>query len=93
MQCTAQLPVTPPDVDRAGLERLLRYCARPPFARERLEAIDAHRLMYHLPKAQPDGRTALMLTPLALVDRLAALIPAPHTHRHRYHGVLAPKAT
>jgi hypothetical protein len=23
--------------DRAGLERLLRYCARPPFALERLE--------------------------------------------------------
>lgn len=27
--------------DRAGLERLLLYCARPPFALERLEAIDA----------------------------------------------------
>ena len=25
--------------DRAGLERLLRYCARPPFALERLEQI------------------------------------------------------
>jgi len=79
--------------DRAGLERLLRYCARPPFALERLEAIDAHRLMYHLPKAQPNGRTELMLTPLELIDRLAALIPPPHTHRHRYHGVLAPNAT
>ena len=30
--------------DRPGLERLLRYCARPPFALERLEAIDAPRL-------------------------------------------------
>ncbi len=27
--------------DRAGLERLLRYRARAPFALERLEAIDA----------------------------------------------------
>ncbi len=79
--------------DRAGLERLLRYCARPPFALERLEAIDAHRLIYHLPKPQPDGRTDLMLTPLELIQRLAALIPPPHTHRHRYHGVLAPNAT
>ncbi len=34
-----------------------------------------------------------MLTPLELIDRLAALIPPPHTHRHRYHGVLAPNAT
>jgi hypothetical protein len=49
--------------------------------------------MYHLPKAQPDGRTELMLTPLELIDRLAALIPPPPTHRHRYHGVLAPNAT
>ncbi len=78
---------------RAGLERLLRYCARPPFALERLEAIDGQRLMYHLPKAQPNGCTELILTPLELIDRLAALIPPPHTHRHRYHGVLAPNAT
>jgi hypothetical protein len=34
--------------------RLLRYCARPPFALERLEAIDAQRLMYHLPKPRPE---------------------------------------
>jgi hypothetical protein len=53
----------------------------------------AQRLIYHLSKPQPDGRTDLMLTPLELIDRLAALIPPPHTHRHRYHGVLAPNAT
>jgi hypothetical protein len=71
--------------DRAGLERLLRYCARPPFALERLEAVDAHRLMYHLPKPQPDGCTEWILSPLELIDRVAAPIPPPHTHRHRYH--------
>ncbi|MCP4869092.1 MAG: hypothetical protein GY898_10290, partial [Proteobacteria bacterium] len=43
--------------DRAGLERLLRYCARPPFALERLEAIDAQRLIYRLTKPRPDGST------------------------------------
>jgi hypothetical protein len=32
----------------------------------------------------------LRLTPLALIERLAALIPPPRIHRHRYHGVLAP---
>jgi hypothetical protein len=36
--------------DRRGLERLLRYCARPPFPSGRLEELDAHRLIYHLPK-------------------------------------------
>jgi hypothetical protein len=50
-------------------------------------------MYHHLSKPQPDGRTELILTPLELIDRLAALIPPPHTHRHRYHGVLAPNAT
>jgi hypothetical protein len=27
--------------DRAGIERLSRYCARPPFALERLHALDS----------------------------------------------------
>ena len=36
--------------------------------------------------------TELRLTPLELVDRLAALIPPPRLHRHRYHGVLAPNS-
>jgi len=79
--------------DRAGLERLLRYCARPPFALERLESIDEQRLLYRLPKPRPDGPTALTLTPLEFIQRLAALIPPPRSHRHRYHGVLAPNAT
>ncbi len=52
----------------------------------------ADRLVYHLPKPGPDGRTDLTLTPLELIDRLAALIPPPRLHRHRYHGVLAPNA-
>ena len=32
--------------DRAGLERLLRYCARPPFALERIEQINEERIVY-----------------------------------------------
>jgi hypothetical protein len=67
--------------DRAGLERLLRYCARPPFALERLELLDADHVVYRLPKPQRDGTTALTLTPLELIDHLAALIPPPRRHR------------
>ncbi len=80
--------------DRAGLERLLRYCARAPFALERLAWAEENPeiLVYQLPKPLPDGRTALYLTPLELLERLAALIPPPRIHRHRYHGVLAPNA-
>jgi hypothetical protein len=58
--------------DRAGLERLLRYGARPPFALERLELLDAERVVYRLPKPQRGGSTALILTPLELIDHLAA---------------------
>jgi hypothetical protein len=78
--------------DRRGLERLLRYCARPAFAAERLEELNAHRLIYHLPKPGPDGRTQLILSPLELIERIAALVPPPRQHRHRYYGVLAPNA-
>jgi hypothetical protein len=76
--------------DRHGLERLLRYCARPPFAAERLHELDRHRLIYHLPKPGPDERTQLILSPLELIERIAALVPPPRQHRHRYYGVLAP---
>ena len=78
--------------DRTGLERLLRYCARPPFALERLERLDDERVVYRLPKPQRDGTTALTLTPMELIDHLAALIPPPRRRRHRYHGVLAPNS-
>ena len=33
-----------------------------------------------------------MLTPLELIDQVAALVPPPRVHRHRYCGVLAPNA-
>ena len=74
------------------LERLLRYCARPPFALDRLQQGHADQLVYRLSKPRLDGCTALRLTPLELIDRLAALILPPRRHRHRYHAVLAPNA-
>ena len=78
--------------DRSGLERLLRYCARPVFALERLRQIDPEHLVYERLKPGPGGSVSLLLTPLELIDRLAALIPPPRRHRHRYYGVLAPNA-
>ncbi len=78
--------------DRPGLERLLRYCARPVFALERLRQIDPEHLAYESIKPGPGGSVSLLLTPLELIERLAALIPPPRRHRHRYYGVLAPNA-
>jgi len=39
--------------------------------------VNEDRIVYRLPKPQRDGRTALSLTPLKLIDHLAALIPPP----------------
>jgi hypothetical protein len=70
--------------DRAGLERLLRYCAPPTFALERIKQLAARdgeqQVVYRLPKPQLDGRTELSLTPLEFIDHLAALIPPPRVH-------------
>ncbi|MFT6591836.1 MAG: hypothetical protein ACJA2P_002696 [Rhodoferax sp.] len=33
-----------------------------------------------------------MLTPMDLIDRIAALVPPPRTHRHRSFGVLVPNS-
>jgi hypothetical protein len=71
---------------------------RPTFALERLELIDAECAVYRLhacsDSGQRDGTPVLTLTPLELIDHLAALIPPPrrHRHRHRYHSALAPNS-
>ncbi len=78
--------------DRNALERLARYCARPPFSSGRLGRLDEQNLVYNLPRPTPDGRSALVMDPLQLLTRLAALIPPPRTHLVRYFGVLAPNA-
>ena len=84
--------VTIPDWDRHGLERLVRYCARPPLSQERLGKLNDETLIYSLRKPTVDGRTELILTPLELLDRLSKLITPPRVHKHRYCGVLAPNA-
>ena len=47
------------------------------------------------PGSKPDNKRGaesdeITLAPLELIDRMAALVPPPRTHRHRYFGVLAP---
>ncbi|MDX2503591.1 MAG: transposase [Gammaproteobacteria bacterium] len=78
--------------DREGLERLIRYCARPPFALERIKKQIDGSIIYQLNKPLVNGQTQLRLTSLELIDKLAALVPPPRNHRHRYYGVLAPNS-
>ena len=55
----------------------------PPFALERLRQRGAE-LVYHCPKPQSGGKQAdLVLSPLALIERIAALVPPPRTQAPR----------
>ena len=79
--------------DRGGLERLLRYGARPAFAHDRVEQLPNGNVSYRLPKPFYTGQTHVVLPPVEFLRRLAALIPPPRFHNIRYHGLFAPNAT
>ena len=76
--------------DRPRLERLLRYCARPPIAMERLERLAEGRLLYRFKRPWRDGTTHVVYEPLELLAKIVRLVPAPRAHLVRYSGVLAP---
>ena len=77
--------------DLRGLERLCRYMARPTLAGGRLRTLDADYLSFALKTPWSDGTRHLLLSPMELLERLAALVPPPRLHLLRYHGVLAPR--
>ena len=85
--------VSVPARDRDRLERLVRYCARPPLAIERLEPLPDGRLLYRFKRPWRNGTTHIVLSPLELIEKLAALVPRPKTHLVRYHGILADRKT
>jgi hypothetical protein len=64
--------------DREGLERLCRYCARPPIALERISLLPDGRVAYLLRKPRQSGATHLVLEPIAFMARVASII-APET--------------
>lgn len=77
--------------DHDGLERLIRYCARPCFASENLR-LNGSWIIYRLSKPTHKGQRFVQLDPLEFLDRIAAFIPLPHRHRRHYHGVFAPNS-
>lgn len=77
---------------RLALEKLLRYCARPPIAQDRLTELPDGRITLALKTSWSDGTTHVIYEPLDLIAKLAALIPRPHKNLILYHGVLAANA-
>jgi hypothetical protein len=78
--------------DRAGLERLVRYGARPAFAQKRLSLTPSGKVSYRLRKPCYTGQTEVVLEPVAFLRRLAALVPPRGQHQVRYYGALAPRS-
>ncbi|WP_437981641.1 transposase [Sorangium sp. So ce117] len=78
-----------PNKTDEGRERLVRYCARPCFAVERLSILRDARVAYQVKYPRRKG-THWMMTPIVFLARLAALVPPPRHPLVRYHGVLAP---
>ena len=78
--------------DRAALERLCKYVTRPPLAAGRLTKISDDLLSFRLKTPWSDGTTAILLSPIELLEKLSALVPAPRRNLVRYYGVLAPHA-
>jgi hypothetical protein len=75
---------------REKLERLCRYVSRPPIAVGRLVLSSSGQVRFELKSAYRDGTTHIVLDPLDLMARLAALVPPPRMHLTRFHGVFAP---
>ena len=78
--------------DDARRERLVRYCARPPFALERIEMLKDARVAYRL-KTPRRGSTHRVMTPVEFLARLAILVPPPYFPLVRYHGVFAARSS
>jgi hypothetical protein len=69
--------VVVPAGDRDALERLVRYLLRPALSLKRLSRRDDDAVVYRLQRPDRRGRTALVMTPLEFLARLAAILPAP----------------
>jgi hypothetical protein len=78
------------ECNRERLERLCRYAVRPPIVHERMSLTTSGRVLYEFKRPWRDGSTHVVLDPLTLLERLAALIPAPRKKLLTHHGVFAP---
>ncbi|WP_228565289.1 transposase [Myxococcus sp. AB036A] len=59
---------------------------------ERLSRAEDARIAWHRKRSLPDGTTHLLFTGLALLRRVASLVPPSRANLTRFHGVSAPGA-
>jgi hypothetical protein len=70
--------------DRKRLEQLCRYITRPALSDERVQVNAAGQVELKLKTPWRDGTTHLVMSPLELMQRLAALVPRPRLHLIRF---------
>ena len=75
--------------DDDARERLVRYCARPALALDRLSLSRDGAVCYRVKYAR-GTKTHRVMRPTGFLARLAALVPPPRYPLVRYHGALAP---
>jgi hypothetical protein len=78
---------------RDQLERLIRYTARGAVSLERLQHDANGDLVYTFTHPWSDGTTGIRLSPVELLEKLAALVPLPRVPLVRYGGCLAPHSS
>src|SRR5262249_38260584 len=75
---------------RDQFERLIPYTPRGAGSLERLPGDVNGELVHTFTHPWSDGTTGIRLSPLELLEKLAALVPLPRVHLVRYGGCLAP---
>lgn len=78
------------ELDGDAMERLARYCARPPLALRRLSLGQDGQILYRTKHAAPGAPRLLRLSPMQFMGKLSALVPTPRSHLTRFHGVFGP---
>ena len=71
---------------------LIRSCARPPFALERIEALKDGPITYAV-KTPRRGSTHRGMSPVECLARLAIRVAPPYFPLVRYHGVFASRSS
>src|SRR5450631_4856582 len=66
--------------DEQGRLALCKYILRPPLANDRLKILDGKVVRLEFKKPWSDGTSSVEMPPLALIARLAALVPPPRRH-------------
>lgn len=72
---------------------MCQYILRPPLANDRLSILDDGNVRLEFKRPWSNGTTSVEMPPLALIARLAALIPPPKRHTVRCFGVLSSHAS